>query len=60
MSPGTYCDCVHSKYSFLLSVLYFKLFRAAALISIFTPISKERAACDFKILSVPLGRGFQA
>lgn len=42
MSPGTYCDCVHSKYSFLLSVLYFKLFRAAALISIFyTNIKRE-------------------
>lgn len=49
MSRGTFCDCVSSKYSVLLSVLHFKPFHAAALLSIFTLVSIERAACGFKI-----------
>lgn len=42
MSHGTFCDCVSSKNSVLLSVLHFELFHAAALMSIFkTGINRE-------------------
>ncbi len=42
-------DCVLSKYSRLLSVLHFKSFHAAAVLSIFTLVSTEGAARGFKI-----------